>query len=184
MAVLVGSHASAAGDGTQHTSSSRGAVGWRRTETRGRPLHEIEECAARLVVAGPLWARSRAGSPRPWRSTSRRRSRSLLPRPRPSPLPRPCPSPSPFFSTLTRLLASFCAECPAQPTLSGCRLSFVVAHLRVLIRNLDSPCGLPGTETAIRSWARKPAQTRPDSARRNRDSAPVGLELQHTARKR
>ena len=40
------------GDGTQRTGSSRGAAGWRRTKTRGRTRHAIEECAARLGVAG------------------------------------------------------------------------------------------------------------------------------------
>ena len=100
MAVLVGSHASAAGDGTQRTSSSRGAVGWRRTETRGRTLHEIEECAARLVVAGPLWAPQPGGL-----SASMAQHQpapialALAP---PSTSPIPTPSPLPVAITLSQ----------------------------------------------------------------------------------
>ena len=97
------------GDGTQRSHSSRGTVGWRRTEALGRTLHARAESAARLQVAGPWWARNRAGYARPSTIASlptrprAGRHRPAQPRPRPGPQsptrsplqPRPrsrCPS--------------------------------------------------------------------------------------------
>ena len=125
-------------DGTQRTSSSQGAAGWRRTDACGRTRNASEECAARLEVAGlcgPATGRAMPEQVAAPAVADRVRPRPF-PRPRPSPLPRPSPSPCPI--TPTRLLPRFCADYPAQPNPSSRRFPFVAACLRVLIRDLAS----------------------------------------------
>ena len=124
-------------DGTQRTSS-RGAVGWRRVEARGRTLHAIEESAARLVVAGPLWARNRAGCARPSSSTSGR--------------PWGSPAPVPPFHRSAAISRAFPVKSPQQRTRLPRQFPLLVAQLRVLIRDPTSLLGerllLIGTERA------------------------------------
>jgi hypothetical protein len=75
-------------------------VGWRRTEALECTLHEIAESTARLVVAGPLWARSRAGHARP-------KQHQLSPIAVALAHPHFARAPFPLFSAQLRLLARF-----------------------------------------------------------------------------
>jgi hypothetical protein len=124
-------------DGTQRTNSSQGTVGWRRTEALGRTLHAIAESAARLVVAGPWWARNRAGYARPSSIAS------LPTRPRPPPagaapapprtavpdaVPAPAPAtvPEPVPDTQCESVRLLFATPPQHSTQRRCSIFFTL----------------------------------------------------------